>query len=638
MFSALVVVIPVGQLLFEHSLQKILQLTKYENSFHNFKKQEHAADNERTVQQTVDVTKTSSPEHLDESEIPDKNPASEYSAKHIENGYALIPLHSELQSQNPEIQNSLAVITTSPAENNSNNLDEYVPVREKQVLPLRNEQAHELNSHDTRSINTNVPENSSEIITQFPKQEHNKSTEFSRAGFEIAATPLVQIKQALNKPVNVSVDFDYKQFDFDIRDDDAKRKYDFYIGLDKYKNEPAWSPDGKWIAFTDNSRIWIVSPDGGDPILVYESFHEGFSIGNIESLCFTPDSREITFKKDVYDESRGSVILLTGILETYTFPKFSNPIPSIESVDIHTGKNRVIIKEGYHCSWSRSGRYLCYLNWDSRSNSNEEDTNIHKKPAVYDIENDSTIILNVDPDKRYGKPTFNPDESHIVIPVRDGNGPIELFSIPLTGGEPEQLTFYDEQDGHGKYRNFPEYSPDGRWILCTDFTWNGQSPDMRLFVYSTVSREIFEIFENPEFRNSFGKWSSDGKQICYLVSKDDENFIYICDFFPPFVMKPADVENSEMIPFGIAGNSPNPFNMSTTIEFSLPEAGKVNLVIYNIAGQKIRELVAEQMPPGVHTVIWDGRDKNGLRVSSAMYIARLSSGMQSKTHKMILVK
>ena len=94
----------------------------------------------------------------------------------------------------------------------------------------------------------------------------------------------------------------------DLRNEEEKRQYNIYHGLDKLKNEPAWSPDGKWIAFTDRNRIWIVSPEGGEPKLVYENFHDGFSVGNFESLSFTPDSKEITFKKDVYDENRGRIV------------------------------------------------------------------------------------------------------------------------------------------------------------------------------------------------------------------------------------------------------------------------------------------------------------------------------------------
>jgi len=81
---------------------------------------------------------------------------------------------------------------------------------------------------------------------------------------------------------------------------------------------------------------------------------------------------------------------------------------------------------------------------------------------------------------------------------------------------------------------------------------------------------------------------------------------------------------------------PNPFNASTTISFTLPTTGFTSLIIYNITGQKIRELVAENMTAGIHSVIWDGRDESGTAVSSGIYISRLLSG-ELVTHKRMLL-
>jgi hypothetical protein len=85
-------------------------------------------------------------------------------------------------------------------------------------------------------------------------------------------------------------------------------------------------------------------------------------------------------------------------------------------------------------------------------------------------------------------------------------------------------------------------------------------------------------------------------------------------------------------------NYPNPFNPSTTIEFTLPETGITSLVIYNIAGQKVRRLIAELMTAGKHTVVWDGKDESGLAVSAGIYFARLTCGVMTTTGKMVLIK
>ncbi|MCE5251388.1 T9SS type A sorting domain-containing protein [bacterium] len=88
----------------------------------------------------------------------------------------------------------------------------------------------------------------------------------------------------------------------------------------------------------------------------------------------------------------------------------------------------------------------------------------------------------------------------------------------------------------------------------------------------------------------------------------------------------------------IAQNYPNPFNPSTTIGFTLPEGGSASLIIYNIAGQKIRELVSESLAAGRHTAVWDGKDDGGAPVSAGIYFARLTCGGLTATGKMVMVK
>ena len=83
---------------------------------------------------------------------------------------------------------------------------------------------------------------------------------------------------------------------------------------------------------------------------------------------------------------------------------------------------------------------------------------------------------------------------------------------------------------------------------------------------------------------------------------------------------------------------PNPFNPATTISFTLPEAGFARLAVYNISGQLVRELTAENLPAGRHEIVWDGRDMNGAQVSSGVYIARLAAGERTAVRKVTLVR
>lgn len=91
----------------------------------------------------------------------------------------------------------------------------------------------------------------------------------------------------------------------------------------------------------------------------------------------------------------------------------------------------------------------------------------------------------------------------------------------------------------------------------------------------------------------------------------------------------ADIPNE----FELYQNYPNPFNPSTQIKYSVPEEAKVQLIVYNLLGQKVAELVNENMLPGRYTVTWDAGSQ-----SSGVYMYRLVAGDQVFTKKMMLIK
>ncbi len=469
--------------------------------------------------------------------------------------------------------------------------------------------------------------------TSFVPGYASAGNHFDGIGHDIPVFNGKSIEMPHKTALSVSVEFDYENYNYDFENSEDRKKYATYYGLAKWKNEPAWSPDGLLIAFTDQSRIWTVSVDGGAPELIFENEYEGYPVGNIESLTFSPDGREITFKKDVYDTARGSTISIINNKAIFT-----NPFPNIESVDIETGEHRIIVENGYTCAWSPNGRYLAYLFYDDGTNPDNNERN--GLPVLLDTKTGETRFLDVDMERRYGKPSFSPGGTHIVLPSRQGVEAIELFSYEINTGDSEQMTWYNENDGHGKYRNYPEVSPDGRWIMYTDFTWTKDSPGKRLFVYETPTGEMYPLFPDEETPHSFGKWSPDGSRICYLMETNDTNYIYICDFIPESFGVARSTGISDFLPaeFKLEQNYPNPFNMATTIDFSLPGEGPVSLDIFNYTGQLVRRLVTGDMPAGSHSVIWDGLDDNGSTVSSGVYISRLAAGGKSSTMKMTLIK
>jgi len=92
--------------------------------------------------------------------------------------------------------------------------------------------------------------------------------------------------------------------------------------------------------------------------------------------------------------------------------------------------------------------------------------------------------------------------------------------------------------------------------------------------------------------------------------------------------------------FSLGRNAPNPFNPSTTIEFSVPEgfSGRVSLRIHGLRGSLVRTLFQGEVQPGSHQVTWDGRRDSGTPAASGIYFCRLDAAGGTHVRKLVLLK
>jgi hypothetical protein len=99
-----------------------------------------------------------------------------------------------------------------------------------------------------------------------------------------------------------------------------------------------------------------------------------------------------------------------------------------------------------------------------------------------------------------------------------------------------------------------------------------------------------------------------------------------------------EVEEGLPVAFDLSQNYPNPFNPQTEISYSLPFDSDVNLRVFNILGEEVRELVNTHESAGSHTIIWDGRNNDGGQVASGTYFYKIHAGEFTDTKKMSLMK
>ena len=88
----------------------------------------------------------------------------------------------------------------------------------------------------------------------------------------------------------------------------------------------------------------------------------------------------------------------------------------------------------------------------------------------------------------------------------------------------------------------------------------------------------------------------------------------------------------------LAQNIPNPFNPRTTIRYTLARDSRVRLTVFNVAGRLVQTLVENHQLPGEYTVVWDGKDENGLEVASGIYLYRLATNDFADTKKFMLLR
>ncbi len=93
------------------------------------------------------------------------------------------------------------------------------------------------------------------------------------------------------------------------------------------------------------------------------------------------------------------------------------------------------------------------------------------------------------------------------------------------------------------------------------------------------------------------------------------------------------VTDAGPVTFQLYQNYPNPFNPVTSIMFSLPTAGQVQLIIYDQLGRIVSRLLNEKRNAGLHRLIWHGGT-----CASGIYYLRLTAAGHSETKKMVLLR
>jgi len=392
------------------------------------------------------------------------------------------------------------------------------------------------------------------------------------------------------------------------------------------------------IVFPTGVCFANVQPDS------YDIYTVNTKTGNVERVTFL----------DYVDEYNPS-FNNNGKLVAHDVVSSSDPLGQsiyITDIQTHTSTPLLGAEGGNDASWSPNGQYIVFdratagdakiyivpagggISTMVRDNAVDAEWSNNSQRLVFlDITDGSlrTVDLSGGSETNLGVYGINASWSNNGKAIVFSDG-YNIFTIAVSQageplGDPVQLTF----DGTGIYNSQPSWSNDSKTIV---FHSNRVTGDFDIWTIAANGGTPTLLTGNPDYGDYDPSYSKDGKYVAYagfttlaVLPKGNSNN-----------QESLTSNNSVPTEYVLEQNFPNPFNPTTQIRFSIPEAENVTLNIYNSVGQLVKTLAYGNMSEGHHQVTWDAKDNRGINLSSGIYFYRLQAGSFIETKKMILMK
>jgi|GEM_PF-2916050 len=372
--------------------------------------------------------------------------------------------------------------------------------------------------------------------------------------------------------------------------------------------------DGKDITLESKygNENCIITPPGGEPAIILENGEtsqailDGFTITGATVQAIFIENASATIQDNLIINNQMGIWYLNGA-GIYC----SNSSAIIENNEI------AFNTEGYH----GGGIYLD--NWDGELINNEIHHNITN--AGYGIDYGSGLCLVCSSGYVENNLIYGNDSNYVAssfccystISVIEYNQIIENGNIGIKiVGNVMPIINNNDIYGNSLYDVYVTVE-DSTEVIDFQYNYWGESTtnEMETLPFPSNITAIYDFLDDDELAFAdYNNWLNSS------VVVENESI-------------QSSLSNLQL------SNYPNPFNPTTTISFSVPEERHAEISIYNIKGQKVKQLLSDQLSSGEHSVVWNGRDKNDQPVSSGVYLYKLIvNGKTEAVKKCLLLK
>ncbi|MCD4817800.1 MAG: T9SS type A sorting domain-containing protein [Candidatus Cloacimonetes bacterium] len=418
-----------------------------------------------------------------------------------------------------------------------------------------------------------------------------------------------------------------------------------------YQNNSSWN-DLYGYSFTDdmwngtaNFCLKGLSVKTGLKVTPNDSFNINGDVGG----PFNPENKTYTLENKSSYEINYEVTY-NPEMNWITLPNNSNGVlQSNETIEvtISINENANILAEGAYIS------NLQFVNTTDHLGDTNRDVilNVGEASLIYEWNFDTNPGWVAEGDWGFGQPTGEGGQHGSPDPTSgftgdnvygynlNGDYPNNLSETNLTTNPIDCTNLYNVHLKFQRWLGVEQPTYDHAYVKVSNdgIDWTtvwGNEAEIADNEWTLIDLDISEIANNQP--NVFVRWT---------MGSTDEGWTYCgwnIDDVQIFALNgEITLTTNDIIenPIKLLGNYPNPFNPETTISFEITNLHKfARIEIFNIKGQKIRELRITNYELGMNSVVWDGRDQNDNPVASGVFFYKLTVDNFERTKKMLLLK